>query len=103
MLNSEPFPGSLATLRNPCHWRDDAVHGRKAEAGPPALFLRREERVEDALAGIFVHPRPGISHRQTNVGARPAVTPHRQIGRCDLDVAGFDASVVHPRAWRRGH
>src|SRR5581483_11682131 len=49
---------------------DDAIDGGEAETGPLPALLRGEERLEDALAGRFIHSAAGVGHPQQDGGAR---------------------------------
>ena len=55
----------------------------EAEAAPGEL--RREERLEDPVHGLRVHPRPVVAHLEEHVAARrewlPARPPQRLVGR----------------------
>ena len=73
------------------------MHGREAEAGATALGLRREERLEDALARLRVHPGPGVRDREDHVLSRREADERRLLLR-QLGVARLD-----PEAPAHGH
>jgi hypothetical protein len=90
---------------------DDAVDGRKAEAGAAPDLLGGEEGLEHVGQGGPIHPAPGVAYGEGGVAARchhgAAVTRGRrcgQVGHLGLDrelaavrhrVAGVERQVEH--------
>src|SRR5205807_3236820 len=75
----------------------DAVDGSQAEAGAAAFALGREERLEDALHRLAVHPAAGVAHVQHDVGARLDDAYPADGRLVDADVAGGDPQASAAR------
>ena len=78
---------------------DDAEHRREAEPGAGAGALGGEERLEQVLGDLLVHPVPGVADREQDVRAGdPLVAVRGDLLGVDLDVRGLDrqrAAVGH--------
>ena len=62
IVNVVPSPDVLSTRDRAARLVDDAVHHRESESGALPDFLRREERLEDALLHLVRHSDARVAH-----------------------------------------
>ena len=79
------------------HLVDDGPHGREAEPGALAGFLRRDERIEHAVADLRRDAAARVDHRQDNpVVLGPLVVEVDRGGDPEHAAVGHRVTCVHP-------
>ena len=72
---------------------DDAVHRGETESRACSDTLRREERLEDVLQGVVVHPGAAVLDREDHEVPREQRGPVGSVGFVEADVLRGDRDV----------
>ena len=75
---------------------DDAVDGRQPETGAGALLLGGEERLEEVLEDLAVHPRAVVPHAELDERPRYDSRETARLFLAEPDVAGRDLDLSSP-------
>jgi hypothetical protein len=73
---------------------DDPEDHREAEPGPLALLFRGEKWFEDPRLRFLVHPHPGVTDSQFDVGAGRKAVVRVGIVVIELDVCRLDGQLA---------